>query len=273
MGTAPPQQDLDETPHRVVYSIGANDATPTTVISVLLEHDVTELIDIRVQPNHQWARCKATVIQPFAERAGIAYRSMRGVAKPGKARNSAVVELRRVSTTGTGRICLMGSRPLSEVKACPRFGLLEDLKRAIQGLAVKHLEGRRIRVASAHRLPFHKGTYYDLAELFAEINAEQFRDRLRRDDMILAWEPLPANARGVLGIFRPPALIVLNARLDAAQVPRDFVKYVLHHELVHYHRAHAGLDFDHTVEFYADEVAFSGYAKVFSLNLAEFLNR
>jgi predicted metal-dependent hydrolase len=100
---------------------------------------------------------------------------------------------------------------------------------------------------------------YDLGRLFEQLNRRYFAGTLHRPQ--LGWSV--RSWRVQLGAF-DPALdrIVLNRRLDAEDVPRYAVEYVLYHEMLHVKHpgemARCGLRV-HSRAFRAEEKRFARY--------------
>ncbi|HMK56601.1 MAG TPA: SprT-like domain-containing protein [Dissulfurispiraceae bacterium] len=78
------------------------------------------------------------------------------------------------------------------------------------------------------------GRYYDLRELFDEINAEYFAGTVRS---VITWgnsSPRGAVRKRTLGSYsRGNDLIRINPVLDRRNVPRYFLAFVVYHEMLH----------------------------------------
>lgn len=117
---------------------------------------------------------------------------------------------------------------------------------------------RRRRVRRPQNLP--RGSVYDLAAMFRNLNREYFGGRLPRPR--LAWSARPWRTQ--LGCYDPALRqILINLRLDRPGVPRYAVEYVLYHEMLHARhparRARCGLSL-HSPEFRREEKRFRQYA-------------
>jgi hypothetical protein len=127
----------------------------------------------------------------------------------------------------------------------------------------------RLRRARARRVAAGpQGRVHDLASLFTRLNRLYFSKRLRRPR--LGWSR--HVWRSQLGCF-DPALdqIVLNRRLDSAEVPEFVVEYVLFHEMLHVKhplQATRCRMRAHSREFLAEEKRFARHAEA-----NRFLNR
>ena len=106
-----------------------------------------------------------------------------------------------------------------------------------------------------------QGTAHHLGPLFVRLNRDHFSGRLRRPH--LAWSKRPWRRQ--LGIYDAGLdQIVLNRRLDRANVAECAVAYVLYHEMLHVkhpvRRARCGLE-AHSAEFRREEKQFAEYEK------------
>lgn len=111
--------------------------------------------------------------------------------------------------------------PRESLETYRRFAFDRRVRRRIE--RVRRTRGRQRKVRS-------HGACYDLPRLFERLNRRYFQRRLSQPH--LGWSARPWRTQ--LGCF-DPALdqIVLNARLDAPQVPPYAVEYVLFHEMLH----------------------------------------
>ena len=88
---------------------------------------------------------------------------------------------------------------------------------------VRQLRGRKF-------LSGPQGEYYNLEEIFEELNARFFHGLLARPD--LGWSRKPS--RTMLGHFDlSHNAIILSRILDRPVVPRLAIEYVLYHEMLH----------------------------------------
>jgi hypothetical protein len=120
----------------------------------------------------------------------------------------------------------------------------------------------RVRLERARRIKENPaGAAHDLAPMFDAINAEYFDGCLPRPR--LGWS---ARAwRSQFGCFDPSLnQIVMNKRLDRADVPSYAVEFILYHEMLHVKHplriAACGLQ-AHSAEFRAEEKRFRHYAQ------------
>jgi hypothetical protein len=101
-----------------------------------------------------------------------------------------------------------------------------------------------------------RGRYYDLVEVFEDINFRFFNGLMARPE--LGWSLRPA--RSTLGHYDPSHhAIILSRALDHPSVPRLAVEYVMFHEMLHlrYPVVHRGAQrCVHTPEFKKAESEF-----------------
>ncbi len=100
----------------------------------------------------------------------------------------------------------------------------------------------RKRKISAARLPLqrqlgfqHEGRFFDLREIFDELNAKFFRNGLR--GYTITWgrrRRLRPKAYFIFGTIQEEDRIIrIHPLLDAKFVPRWFLRYVIYHEMLH----------------------------------------
>jgi hypothetical protein len=119
-------------------------------------------------------------------------------------------------------------------------------------MSTRFKRGRRNQSGAA-------GTSHDLAPMFSALNKKYFGGKLHRPR--LGWSK--RNWRAQLGCFDPGLdQIVVNTRLDRAEVPQYVVEYVLYHEMLHVRHpirvAACGLQ-AHSAAFRAEERRFADY--------------
>jgi hypothetical protein len=120
----------------------------------------------------------------------------------------------------------------------------------------------RVRRKRARRIRHNPaGVAHDLEPMFAEINARYFAGRLPRPR--LGWSARPWRSQ--FGCYDPSLdQIVMNRRLDHAEVPSYAVEFILYHEMLHVKHplraAACGLQ-AHSPEFRAEEKRFAHYAR------------
>jgi hypothetical protein len=105
----------------------------------------------------------------------------------------------------------------------------------------------------------HAGEVYDLDEIFERINAKYFAGTIEKP--VLTWSA--RQTYRILGHHDSThKTIVVSRSLDARDVPRYVVEYVLFHEMLHIHHPtkHVnGRRYNHTPAFRRDERKFSHY--------------
>jgi len=121
------------------------------------------------------------------------------------------------------------------------------------------LQLRRTRGQRLKSMP--RGTFHDLARIFARLNRRYFSGRLRRPQ--LGWSSRAWRTQ--LGCFDPGLnQIVIDSRLDRTNVPTFVVEYVLFHEMLHVKHpmraASCGLQ-SHSADFRREEKRFASYER------------
>ena len=118
----------------------------------------------------------------------------------------------------------------------------------------------RVRRKRARRIAHNpRGAAHDLEPMFAALNVEYFEGNLRRPR--LGWSTRPWRSQ--YGCFDPSLdQIVMNNRLDRADVPSYAVELILYHEMLHVKHplraAACGLQ-AHSAEFRSEEKRFKHY--------------
>ena len=118
----------------------------------------------------------------------------------------------------------------------------------------------RVRRKRARRIAHDpRGAAHDLEPMFAALNLEYFEGNLRRPR--LGWSTRPWRSQ--YGCFDPSLdQIVMNNRLDRADVPSYAVELILYHEMLHVklplRAAACGLQ-AHSAEFRFEEKRFKHY--------------
>lgn len=124
---------------------------------------------------------------------------------------------------------------------------------------VRDDSGRRIRMRTL-------GRYYDLKELFCEVNRIHFEDSVSARIM---WGRMPAAKRRRsirLGSYTlEDRLIRIHPLLDQAFVPRYFVRYIVFHEMLHdflgIEETPSGRRIAHSAEFRLMERSYPDYMR------------
>lgn len=132
-----------------------------------------------------------------------------------------------------------------------QFALAHSTRRHIA--RVRRNRARRIEDAPS-------GAVHDLEPMFAALNAEYFQGKLPRPR--IGWSARPWRSQ--FGCYDPSLdQIVMNSRLDRAEVPSYAVELILYHEMLHVKHplraAACGLQ-AHSPEFRAEEKRFAKYA-------------
>lgn len=115
--------------------------------------------------------------------------------------------------------------------------------------ANKRLRGRKVVTSAA-------GTVYDLNEIFDDLNTKYFSPKLPKP--VLTWSA--QKTFRILGHHDAThETIAISRSLDARDVPRYVVEYVVFHEMLHVKHPtvhHNGRRYNHTPEFRRDEESF-----------------
>ena len=126
----------------------------------------------------------------------------------------------------------------------------------------------------------HEGKYFDLQQIFDQLNARYFRGRLR--DYDVKWgrrRKQRAKEYFISGTIQEEDRVIrINPLLDQPFVPRWFLRYILYHEMLHSvvpdETGPGGRRRVHTEEFNRRERQFPGYNRARRWeedNLARFL--
>jgi hypothetical protein len=140
--------------------------------------------------------------------------------------------------------------PRELVEAYRHYSVARETHRRVMATRLKR--GRRNETGA-------QGSTHNLAPMFSVLNRKYFGGRLHRPR--LGWSK--RNWRAQLGCFDPGLdQIVVNTRLDRAEVPQYVVEYVLYHEMLHVRHpirvAACGLQ-AHSAAFRAEERRFADY--------------
>lgn len=125
-----------------------------------------------------------------------------------------------------------------------------------------HVRGRARRAPA--QLIFTAGEHHDLREIFDQLNAEYFDNRI---EAAITWgarcgRPRRRNSIKMGSYSVEDRLIRIHRSLDRAFVPRYFVAWIVFHEMlhqVHDIRVKNGRREFHSKEFLADEAGFALY--------------
>ena len=125
-----------------------------------------------------------------------------------------------------------------------------------------HVRGRARRAPT--QVIFTAGEHHDLREIFDELNARYFDNKI---DAAITWgartgRPRRRNSIKMGSYSVEDRLIRIHRSLDRAFVPRFFVAWIVFHEMlhqVHDIRVKNGRREFHSKEFLADEAQFEHY--------------
>lgn len=159
--------------------------------------------------------------------------------------------------------------PIHEALACilisklfrkaPETGIVARYRRYLNRADMRH----RLQLAKVARgrkaIADAKGHYFDLREIFEDLNLEYFHGLMARPQ--LGWSLRPS--RTTLGHYDPSHnVIVLTSLFDHESVPELLVRFVMFHEMLHlrYPTQHKGARrCVHTKEFKQAEREFENY--------------
>ena len=106
-----------------------------------------------------------------------------------------------------------------------------------------------------------KGEVYDLTDIFDELNAEYFDNRIEKP--VLTWSA--RKTYRILGHHDAThRTIVVSRSLDSKDTPKYVVRYIVFHEMLHIKHPtvhHNGRRYNHTPAFRADEEQFEYFDK------------
>lgn len=121
--------------------------------------------------------------------------------------------------------------------------------------------GSAIKEFPAETLPYKYEPVYDIIQLRDEVIEEMFKKKKLKDIFIFSSENIPKIEwtdkpyTSYFGIYYSGQnLIRINSLLNSASVPRETVKFIVYHELIHTQF------FYHTKEFYAIEHMYPNFA-------------
>ncbi|MGE0546832.1 MAG: hypothetical protein AB7O24_03855 [Kofleriaceae bacterium] len=125
-----------------------------------------------------------------------------------------------------------------------------------------HVRGRSRRAPT--QVIFTAGEHYDLREIYDELNAKYFENKI---DASITWgartgRPRRRNSIKMGSYSVEDRLIRIHRSLDRAFVPRFFVAWIVFHEMlhqVHDIRVRNGRREFHSKQFLADEAQFEHY--------------
>ncbi len=144
----------------------------------------------------------------------------------------------------------------------PRSGKSGDILNAF----IRDNRGSIRALRSQRILMCTRGTHFDLAELYGEVNDEQFAGSV---NVPITWGRLPAPGRRRSIRFgsysEKDKLIRIHPLLDQGFVPRFFVRYIVYHEMLHAFvgigRSPSGRRRIHAKDFKCQEEAYPDFAR------------
>jgi len=140
-------------------------------------------------------------------------------------------------------------------------GILARYRRYLNRPEIRHTLHRVQQARGRKSFRDPKGEYYDLGELFEQLNFKYFHGLMARPK--LGWSVRPS--RTTLGHYDPSHhVIVLSSILDRQNAPALAVAFVMFHEMLHlkFPTQHRGARrCVHTPEFKAAEKEFEDYSE------------
>ena len=154
------------------------------------------------------------------------------------------------------RPCFLCSEKYTELNTCHRKILLDYVLEQTQGI---------FKVIHLLETFYHRGKAHNLRKAFQHINETYFDNKLSPSEVAFTWSTRLASRHKIFtfGRFETPNLILLNTTLDSPKVPGFFINALLYHEIIHYRRFRDGLPYDHTTDFFIDELGFEQAGKTF----------
>lgn len=129
----------------------------------------------------------------------------------------------------------------------------------VQSAEMRERSTQRKRVHGRKIVTTHKGEVYDLDEIFENLNFWYFGGRLPKP--VLTWS-IRKTYRILAHHDSTHDTIVVSRSLDARDVPRFVLEYIVYHEMLHIHHPtvhHNGRRYNHTAAFRRDERRFPRY--------------
>ena len=113
------------------------------------------------------------------------------------------------------------------------FGSVERYRQAVfncLNYGMKKPEGFAVKEIPVERIPFKIDKPYNINALYKEVVDEMFSGSYEGINSI-AWTEKPLYS--YFGLCYPDKDIRINMLLNSSQVPREAVKYVIYHEMLH----------------------------------------
>lgn len=148
--------------------------------------------------------------------------------------------------------------------ACYLRGKKRELAPTVKAFIEQCRKGLDYSHAIDHRELYHEGEVYNVFDLYNEVNAEYFSNKL---DLLITWFGQPTcrnRTRISFGLYQDTLrLIKINRILDKNEVPCYLVKYVIYHEMLHHvyppYLDESGVQRIHNEEFKQQEQKFRYY--------------
>lgn len=126
--------------------------------------------------------------------------------------------------------------PENVIEALAKY--VKALDKAAFSVVRSYISANLPRFDYSHKLDSsklaHKGKYYDLQELYEQVNQEYFSGSLKLSITWLDRIPKKKASRIVYGQYFPALrLIKINKLLDERSCPKYFIAFVIYHEMLH----------------------------------------
>lgn len=135
----------------------------------------------------------------------------------------------------------------------------EIYSKYVQSTEMRERSTERKRAQGRKIVTTHKGEFFDLDEIFENLNFWYFGGRLPKP--VLTWS-IRKTYRILAHHDSTHDTIVVSRSLDARDIPRFVVEYIVYHEMLHIHHPtvhHNGRRYNHTAAFRRDERRFPRY--------------
>ncbi|WP_156945509.1 DUF45 domain-containing protein [Anaerovibrio sp. RM50] len=111
---------------------------------------------------------------------------------------------------------------------------------------------RKIELLPMEEIPYKMEPVYNIQQLYMEEVDEMFGGSYSGIEFV-EWTPKPC--RGYFGVYHSGGRIFINSLLNSPSVPREVVKFIIYHELLHRDNLY------HNKEFRKNEHKYPGYVE------------
>lgn len=113
-------------------------------------------------------------------------------------------------------------------------------------------KNRKIELFPMEQIPYKMKPVYDIQQLYKEVVDEMFGGSYEGIEFV-EWTPKPCL--NYFGVYHRGGKIFINSLLNSPSVPREVVKFVIYHELLHRDNSY------HDNEFKKNEHKYPGFAE------------